>query len=112
MSKVAMCRDCNVPLVMTFAFRAAEFYCLECGRTYGFFGPSPADETPELLGDMRAREAEWEEHAGRHLLTVGARRTDCSTCSTNGEDHVAHATDEERAADKAARAWMRERRSS
>lgn len=111
MAKIAMCRRCAVPLVCTMAFSKFEFYCLDCGDKLGWMSPDGADETPELLADMHAREAEWKESAGGKLLIVGAWHKDCDQCrlGDNGATHIQHATDEEIAADAVAREWIRGR---
>ncbi len=98
MSKVAMCRSCeSEPLVSTFDFYKKEFICLGCGGLYEWLQPRGADETPELLALMEAREAEWET-ISRGFLPIGAQLEDCAACRTSGDySHLDHATDEERA---------------
>ncbi len=94
---VAMCR-CGEPLVHTFAFSGAEFYCLSCGSHYGWREPDGKVETPELIAWMKAVEAEFVELGGRDLLGGGLIRRDCETCVRTGQVHLGHATAEERAA--------------
>lgn len=50
----ATCPSDGEPLVSTFEFRSAEFYCVICGRKYGFLEPVGAPETPQI----EARHAE------------------------------------------------------
>lgn len=109
MCRSSSCRD--VPLVATLAFRKYEFYCLDCGSHLGFMEPDAADETPELVAEMDARKAEWDENAGPKLLTPNAWRESCEQCRLGdyAATHVSHATDEEKAADVAAREWIRGR---
>lgn len=109
---VACCPRCagDVPLISTFAFYKAEFYCLDCGGRFGFLSPNrPEHPGAELDARLAAYEAEWEEHAGRKLL--GAFwLTDCERCDGLGEYHPAHATALELAAHATAEAWLIERR--
>lgn len=111
MSMVAMCRDCkDEPLVCTFAFYKKEFICLGCGTLYEWLEPKGAPDTKELTAKAKAREEEWEENAGKHLLTVGAKHTDCEKCKTSTDySHKDHATEEEIAADEKARIWIQQR---
>lgn len=104
--KVAMC-SCDAPLVSTLAFRHFEFYCLDCGRRYGFLDPRPADETPELIARCDAYLAEWSA-LSEGLISEGGRRSDCATC-VDGEEHTLHATADERAAHEAALERLRAR---
>lgn len=106
---VACCPRCegDVPLVSTIAFTKAEFYCLDCGGTFGFLDPRKAQNPgPELDARMAAYEAEWAENAGRKLLTIHSWHTDCEACKVGGEYHHSHATEAEHQADAEARAWL------
>jgi hypothetical protein len=107
-TRVPTCRSDGAPLVATFAFPKAEFVCLDCGALFGWFGPTAADETPELLARTEAYRREWAENAGSKILTPRARHRDCVLCD-GGEDHVDHATEDEIAADSDARAWLKRR---
>lgn len=104
----AMCPRCAVPVVCTFAFRRAEFYCLDCGRCLGWLDPDSAATTPALLADSEARAREFEENAGRHLIVSGSRLDSCEKCKA-GEDHPLHVTEAEKVADATARTWLVER---
>jgi hypothetical protein len=90
---MATCPRDDTPLIGTGAFRGAEFFCLTCGGKFGFLAPKPAEATPELNARYEALQAEWDEHVGGKLI-VGSREG---------------ATDEELAADVAAREWLAER---
>jgi hypothetical protein len=105
---VALCPgdDCDAPLVGTFHWAGFEFYCLDCGRHVPYFGPDLGKPVFELLERMEAYQAEWAEHAGRRLLTPDARRTDCVRCQAGTSCHIDHATDDERAAHRAALDWI------
>lgn len=109
MTKIAMCRRCQEPLVSTMMFRKAEFYCVNCGATYGYLEPVPATETPELLSRMDANRTEFENLAKGHIGDGAYHMDDCETCRTKHEPHLYHATPEELAEDQAARARLRDR---
>lgn len=64
---MATCHVDDEPLVSTMEFPGAEFYCVVCGRTYGFLSPKPAEATPEL----EARHAVLRE---QHLAEREVRR--------------------------------------
>lgn len=108
--KLAMCRTygCGAPLIATFLFAHAEFYCLECGKRYGFLSPRPAEPTPELVWQA-GLEAEWDEHAAPRLRVGAWWLDDCEQCRPHGEYHLEHATDAEREAHDAALEWLAER---
>lgn len=110
MSKIAMCHTCDEPLVGTFYFHKKEFICLNCGRLYEFFGPSSADETPELIARMEELAKEWEEDFAPYLLTPGMYHKECKLCNGR-EAHINHATEEEIVANKEARTRLKERTS-
>lgn len=59
MTMVAMCPNCNTPLVMTFKYRYKEFICLECRGLFEFLQPIAAEETPALLDKMAQYQADW-----------------------------------------------------
>ncbi len=94
---------CGAPLLWTFAFRATEFYCLDCGRRYGMFG---VDRVPATTPGLAARLAEATaifEPLAAALVVRGSRLLgSCAACDA-GEEHAKHATAEEWAADRAAR---------
>lgn len=106
MTRVAMC-TCGAPLVSTFAFRHFEFYCLECGRRYGFLDPQGAPETPALIARMDAAEEEFRRLAEGLIAEGGRLLDDCDSC--RAEDHMLHATPEELVAHEAALVRIRER---
>lgn len=108
MSRIACCPHDGAPLIATFVWAKAEFYCLDCGRRYGWLSPTPGDG-PALEAKLAEYQAEWDEHAGPHLRLIdSARFQDCPKCQ-EGQDHMEHLTDQERVADGEARAWLRKR---
>lgn len=57
---VATCRRDDEPLVATFEFPGAEFYCVVCGALYGFLGPKPAEDTPQLAARLAELQQQYE----------------------------------------------------
>lgn len=47
--EIVVCDSCkNMPLVWTFAFNGAEYWCPYCGKTFGCFGRDRVKSTPKL----------------------------------------------------------------
>lgn len=107
--KTAMCCVCpNSPLVSTFHFPKKEFYCLDCGRKYEFFGPKAAESTPEIIELSEQYTAEWSDNTVGLITPRGRHLDTCEKCK-GGESHDQHATEEEWAAHEKATGWMRQR---
>lgn len=68
---IALCPNCEAPLVGTIIFPGAEFYCLDCGQGCSFVSPIEGDPDDEALKEKLAtHEQEWKEHVdvdGREL---------------------------------------------
>lgn len=92
----ACCPRCahRPPLISTFAWHKFEFYCLDCGRKYGFLEPASTPDGPEVEARHAALQAEWDEHVEPRLIT---------------QDREYRATPEALAAHEAAVTWLRER---
>lgn len=110
---VACCPRCpgDVPLVSTCHFYKAEFYCLDCGGTFGFLQPSRALRPGKRLDERCARyQAEWLENAGHKLITPHSWLVDCELCRGRDAYHADHATGAEWAAHEEALAWIEKRK--
>lgn len=92
--RVAVC-GCGAPLVSTFVWDGYEFYCVECGRHFEFFGPRSAPATDELVARHAALDAEFRALAA-DTITPGAKLHGCDQCSAGAGSHLAHATADER----------------
>jgi hypothetical protein len=57
--RFATCRFDDTPLISTFEQPGAEFYCMTCGRYFGFLDPKPATPTPELTAQYEALRARF-----------------------------------------------------
>lgn len=105
---MAMCPACKAPLICTMAFSKFEFYCLECGRRYGWLDPIPAIETPAITRRYEKLKAEWDEIAPA-LIGGGVRLKNCESCTTRDQPHWDHASGDEKAAHEAALETLRQR---
>lgn len=109
---MATCPRDGTPLIMTAAFRGAEFYCLACGAKLGFMDPRPVPQTDELNELYDRLEAEWDEHVKGKLIVINGLRTEgCEQCAAHDWDntHDKHASAEEWAEHERALEWLRRR---
>ena len=97
---IAIC-DCGAPLIYTFAFSGAEYYCIECGSTHGMFEIGRAKNTPKLAQRLKQNEKKFEV-ARKGLLSGGVMFRNCKKCDKTNEPHLRHATKKEVAAHEAA----------
>lgn len=91
-TEIAVC--CGTPLVFTFKFSGAEYYCLRCRRAFGMFDVHTVPKTSALDAERIRNEDEFERLAV-DLVARGERRRDCDRCAF-GEDHSRHCGDEAR----------------
>lgn len=93
MGKIHICY-CGEPLVFTFMFRGAEYFCVRCGSKLGVMDSLTQDKTPELSKRLTLNKAMFS-RLSKGLLTGGVMFTGCNTCSKQDEAHINHATQEE-----------------
>jgi hypothetical protein len=101
-----MCYNCVVPLVSTFDFSKHEFYCLDCGRHYTFFGPMAVDETPELVALAEKYNSEYKILSDGIIGDGAIKVKTCQTCADKHEPHSYHATMKEFEANVIARSRL------
>lgn len=102
MSRVAMCPDCERPLISTMIFSKAEFFCRKCKRTLGYLEPDPAEDSPELQAIIDADE-KWFRPIASKCMPIGGKLRTCDKCRTTGDySHADHATEQEKKDSKAA----------
>lgn len=90
--KIAIC-SCGAPLIYTFMFSGAEYFCIECGSKYGMFDTESTEVTPALKKRSTANKAKWSAISA-DLLTGGVMFRSCTKCD-KGDSHLSHATPEE-----------------
>ena len=98
---IAICPNgCGTPLIPTFRFSGAEFFCVACGEPFALFNarrvPKEADYWPRYV----EAKAWFDEHAV-NTIARGERRGDCPGCLT-GDNHLNHVDDETRKASELA----------
>lgn len=107
--KIAGCPRCEAPIVSTFAFRGAEWYCLDCGKTVAWFSEISLPNTKRNRERLAKREAEFDPIA-HALLVPFSKLRDCDRCQANfDDDHCLHVNEAEIEADKQAREWIANR---
>ena len=74
-------RDYEVPLISTFAFRGAEFWCPYCGTAEGMFG---AGENVKTTRQLEVRSEMWEQHT-EEFLTARSQLV-CSSLIWKGKE--------------------------
>lgn len=85
---------CGNPLISTFVFSGAEFFCCECKTMVPFRNATRVDDpAPELIA-KHANDLAWFRSIAVKYVPRGGRFGNCARCE-GGEDHVEHATDVE-----------------
>lgn len=95
--EITICRDCGTPLLWTFRWAYKEYFCMNCGGTWGMMGAGiSVEETPELKLKYRIVKRIWDSlYKGGLLLPVSRyTRKDCKKCEAGG-DHNDHLTKRE-----------------
>lgn len=100
--EVAVCPYCGEPLLWTFIYSGAEWYCLRCGYSCGMFGEKRAEATPELKMRRVLYKRVFNTIA-KDIIPAGAYYDKCDKCKPGGAWHVAHASNREKVKDKEAR---------
>lgn len=91
--RFAICCICETPLVPTFIYSGAEWYCVKCGREYPYMSCEKVDWREDLAAESDRLNTAFRELT-KDCIPRGARKRDCEKCSA-GEYHLDHATDEE-----------------
>lgn len=90
--------ECGGPMMWTFLFDGAEYFCLNCHGSFGMLGAGKVVPlTPELKARQRVANDVFKA-LRKHLMGSGAyQRTDCKKCKNSDEYHPHHATAYEKA---------------
>lgn len=97
--EIMVCNNCDMPLIWTFAWSGAEYYCMSCGALGGMLG---AGHRVELTDDLKAANKKIKARWGQVKKWAGDARfylRDCDKCdmsSENREYHGQHLTEFER----------------
>ena len=99
--EIILCRECQIPLIWTFFFAYAEYYCLNCGDHEGMMGAGDrVKATPELKRQLRRLTKLWKAIAHRMNPLSSYTRGDCKKCSVEC-DHRLHLSRKEKLEHKA-----------
>lgn len=88
---VAVC--CGTPLIWTFMFSKAEWFCRVCRTPFPMLNTERVDVTAELLLAKEENER-WFDDIAKDCIPYRSRLCNCAKCD-GGEDHLDHATDDE-----------------
>ena len=88
--EIAVC--CGTPLVWTFMFSGAEWYCRKCKAQIPMLNVERIDSTPDMVKE-KAENADWFFEIAKDCIPLGSRRRGCEKC--NSENHLDHATPKE-----------------
>lgn len=91
-SGIAMC--CDKPMIWTFIFPGAEWFCSECKSSVGMMNATSVDETPELAAE-KDRITKLFRAVAKDYIPPRSGRVGCKKCEIDRDYHVNHATDEE-----------------
>ena len=95
-NKINTCRSCNIPIVWTFAFPGAEYFCLKChGNTGMMGGVLSVKSTPELRAHKRVIEALWKTIYKFYLPQCNYGKGNCKKCKEKSLSHREHLTKQE-----------------
>ena len=102
--KIKVCSNCQFPLLWTFLYDGAEYYCMNCQSSVGMMGAG--DDVP-VTAELKAKYRVAKDVFGalrKHLLGGGrfTRRT-CKKCREGIDPyHGSHLTEKEKQRDKVA----------
>lgn len=92
--RIAACPTCRTPLVWTFKFRRAEWYCATCRAPLAMFEALSLPWQAEIAAHAdQLRDAFH--LVAKDCIAVGERRRDCEACQSGRGDHQTHASAEE-----------------
>ena len=96
--EIKVCHNCDFPLLWTFLYNGAEYYCLRCGGSTGMLGGGKnVEETKELRAKYVVAKKVFE--ALRPFLIGDGcyTKNNCKKCK-NGKDkyHTKHLTELEK----------------
>jgi uncharacterized protein (DUF983 family) len=107
----AVCPHCGAPLIGTLAFAKYEWYCLECGRHYGYLEPKVGADTPGLAMRAESLQAEWDREIRGKLIPERGYLNNCQACAAHLDYHMDHASDTQLAAHQIAFLYLEGRKS-
>ena len=93
--EIMVCNEHETPLIWTFAFAYAEYFCMAGNHAGGMLGTGhKVEATPELLELKALYNRRWGQ-LKKHIVAGRFKRRDCEKCEGSTEDHNDHLTDDE-----------------
>lgn len=95
--EIMICNSHEAPLIWTFTFPGAEYFCMAGNHAGGMFGAGKRVEaTPELMEQYHLFKRRWGQ-LSKHIAIGRFWRKDCAKCDVgNGEYHIQHLTEDEK----------------
>lgn len=96
-AEIIVCNNCEHPLIWTFAFPYAEYYCMNEFEWGGMFGTGHrVPSTPKLRKELTLYKRRFGQ-IRKHIALGKFQRKDCNKCKGN-EYHTDHLTEKEKTA--------------
>lgn len=93
--QIMVCNHHHTPLIWTFRFAGAEYFCMAGNHAGGMLGTGyKTDATPELITKKKLFNNRWNQ-LKNHIVASRFQRRDCEKC-TGDELHNNHLTDDEK----------------
>ena len=102
---IAVCPNCENPLIATLAFAGAEWFCWECRWRGSMFNSKDIDSTPELVKKLKSDTSKFDEIRD-DLWLGGECIIGCKKCKERKERHAHHLTKREKERSERARAMV------
>lgn len=94
--EIMVCDQHKTPLIWTFAFSGAEYFCMAGNHAGGMLGTgSRVKATPKLLKLHALYNRRWGQ-LRKHIVASNFKRGSCEKCQKTDQYHNDHLTDEER----------------
>jgi hypothetical protein len=97
----AICINCYTPLIYTLCFAGAEYYCLNCGETFGMFDVSARELTKGEIIKLKVMIKVWTTLYRNMIPRSAYTKSNCGKCKIQ-RDHNLHLNKEEIIRDKIA----------
>lgn len=100
--------ECGTPLIWTFAFAYAEYYCLNCGFSGGMLGSGKCvPATKELIFKQKLVKAIWKViYSRKGLAPEGGRKINCKECDKSRYAHNSHLSESEKEWNEIAKKYL------
>jgi len=92
--EIKCCPECDNPVIWTFLFPGAEYFCWKCKWRGGMFYAESQQMTVAKQKKFKADEKAFDE-ASEHYVPNRCTLDDCERCQKTNEDHTLHWTEKE-----------------